>query len=84
MTAATLRSCGAVPFGGGTDALLLQIVGDALRGVRHLCVLITRAVQTNHQTVAGQLVAAHTLNGGYFFDANSVSEAACQRQDDEQ
>jgi len=51
------------------DAELLQVVGQALRGVGHLRGLVAGAVEPDHQTETGQLVAAHALDGGDFLDA---------------
>jgi hypothetical protein len=51
------------------DAHLLQVVAQALRGVGHLRGLVAGAVQADDQAKTGQLVGAHTLDGGDFLDA---------------
>ena len=48
---------------------LLQVVGQALRGIGHLGRLVARAVEPDHQTETGQLVAAYALDGRHFLDA---------------
>jgi hypothetical protein len=57
------------------DAELLQVVGQALRGVGHLGGLVAGAVQADDQAETGQLVAAHTLDGGHFLDAGGLASA---------
>jgi hypothetical protein len=51
---------------------VLQVVLQRLGGVGHLRGLVARAVQTHHQAVAGELVAAHALHGRHFLDAQRL------------
>jgi len=61
------------------DAELLQVIVDTLRGVGHLGGLVARAVEPDHQTEAGQLIAAHPFHGGHFLDAAGLGGACCQQ-----
>ncbi len=54
------------------DAHLLQIVLHRLGGVGHLGGLVARAIEADHQPIAGQLVAAHALHGSNFLDAQGL------------
>jgi hypothetical protein len=71
ITAATFLSCNWPASRRQADAHLLQVVGQRLLGVGHLRGLVARAVEADHQAVAGQLVAAHALHGRHLLDAQA-------------